>query len=771
MKKFQFITGLLLFFFIAGHVWANSTDIFSPGHVFLMDTTWHDSDIHEYDQNGNFVKSFKSTLAPGSYMSGAGHIRWGKDGHLYTYGEYNPGTGWVYRQQGVFEWGNDGSLIDYYERDVTDIDDAGRGFEVADNGKFYIVDTIKVDPVPPDTDPVTVNLLRQWDRDFSFSESFNIDTAHKPSEAIIRYGSRLYITGNHDVAIFDTTAPDQAGFFATATDNNHINVSPSGIIAVNQQWRPPEGTLAYVELYDTQGGLLGTAVMPDTGNVATQYCTKGMAFDNNNRLFVTVAEWERLPPPSPGTELSHNVAVFNPDFTFEKMFFPSNVTNKYANIAIAPSLLPPSTTMETVTVRGQSYSAVGYDYGELLADGQNFQNCVFDPDTGHLFVIDNNNTDQGFGIGETDQVIEIDPSNGRVLRTIDLPSDSLYSYCLTLGETGRLLFAERSSDIYEINQETGDWEEPYPAAFQRDGITYNPNTDTYYVTEGNFSSVTRDSAGAFVVQQSYDTKSSDCNTPRGIVYEPNTDSLLMIDDSTDRVYEFGLDGLLIAGGGTRTVEMPEDITQASGIAFDPLTGRIFITGNRSRAPDPVRAKLVVLTPKVPVVPGDLDGTGAVDRKDIITILGYIGQPVSECPECDIDGDGRISVLDARRLVVLCTLPRCGTIDCQGFEKPISDLDATIPFTPIRDDLFCQYYPGPRHSTNVSFDLYLNDELVKNVGWVAPDGTSGAISLPADKLNLGVTNIIELRDPICQPGVGSCVDGQIISWAGSLCIFP
>ena len=28
------------------------------------------------------------------------------------------------------------------------------------------------------------------------------------------------------------------------------------------------------------------------------------------------------------------------------------------------------------------------------------------------------------------------------------------------------------------------------------------------------------------------------------------------------------------------------------------------------------------------------------------------------PECDIDGDGTITVLDARKLVLLCTCPSC-----------------------------------------------------------------------------------------------------------------
>jgi hypothetical protein len=60
----------------------------------------------------------------------------------------------------------------------------------------------------------------------------------------------------------------------------------------------------------------------------------------------------------------------------------------------------------------------------------------------------------------------------------------------------------------------------------------------------------------------------------------------------------------------------------------------------------------------PVILGDLDGDGDVDRNDINIIIAHRNQPASACPECDIDGDGTITVLDARKLILMCTRPRC-----------------------------------------------------------------------------------------------------------------
>jgi len=56
--------------------------------------------------------------------------------------------------------------------------------------------------------------------------------------------------------------------------------------------------------------------------------------------------------------------------------------------------------------------------------------------------------------------------------------------------------------------------------------------------------------------------------------------------------------------------------------------------------------------------GDLNRDGKIDRADVRIIRRYLRKDLSQCPECDMDGDGRITVMDARKIVLRCTYPRC-----------------------------------------------------------------------------------------------------------------
>lgn len=59
------------------------------------------------------------------------------------------------------------------------------------------------------------------------------------------------------------------------------------------------------------------------------------------------------------------------------------------------------------------------------------------------------------------------------------------------------------------------------------------------------------------------------------------------------------------------------------------------------------------------VVGDLDNDGDVDKKDIDIILAAKGSAASSPNDPrDVDKDGKITILDARKLTTMCTRPNC-----------------------------------------------------------------------------------------------------------------
>ena len=66
---------------------------------------------------------------------------------------------------------------------------------------------------------------------------------------------------------------------------------------------------------------------------------------------------------------------------------------------------------------------------------------------------------------------------------------------------------------------------------------------------------------------------------------------------------------------------------------------------------------IAAAPFVPE-PGDLDGDGDIDLNDLALMRLRFGQVAGPGDLSDLNGDGRISILDYRKAITLCTRPRC-----------------------------------------------------------------------------------------------------------------
>ncbi len=58
------------------------------------------------------------------------------------------------------------------------------------------------------------------------------------------------------------------------------------------------------------------------------------------------------------------------------------------------------------------------------------------------------------------------------------------------------------------------------------------------------------------------------------------------------------------------------------------------------------------------IPADLDSDCDVDWHDVLIILRHCFRPASVCPDCDLNGDGWITLRDVKKCIFMCTRPWC-----------------------------------------------------------------------------------------------------------------
>ena len=105
--------------------------------------------------------------------------------------------------------------------------------------------------------------------------------------------------------------------------------------------------------------------------------------------------------------------------------------------------------------------------------------------------------------------------------------------------------------------------------------------------------------------------------------------------------------------------------------------------------------------------------------------------------------------------------------CSVFTEYAPALDAEVHVVAGQSHSSLTYSPGGDASTDVSFELHVNGTHVADIREVLPAESARVVPLPDNLITVG-ENIIELINPECTAGYGSCDDG-LVSWGGSACL--
>ena len=136
--------------------------------------------------------------------------------------------------------------------------------------------------------------------------------------------------------------------------------------------------------------------------------------------------------------------------------------------------------------------------------------------------------------------------------------------------------------------------------------------------------------------------------------------------------------ILIGGNGPALSLIPNVVGQTQTDAVSTLTTSGLVVGTISTQHSGVPAGLVIAqTPAAntsvaagtavqllvslgPSIRGDINGDGNVDQDDLNMVLAARNTVAAPGDPRDLDGDSKVTALDARILTTLCTRTRCAT---------------------------------------------------------------------------------------------------------------
>lgn len=110
--------------------------------------------------------------------------------------------------------------------------------------------------------------------------------------------------------------------------------------------------------------------------------------------------------------------------------------------------------------------------------------------------------------------------------------------------------------------------------------------------------------------------------------------------------------------------VPDTITPAELLLYQGLGDGRFVFAYEIDAQIFTHTGFAAAVDRLPVfprLPGDFDGTGGIDFRDLVYLLEPSRPAMGPEDPFDLNRDGIVNVADARRLVLMCTAPRCAFV--------------------------------------------------------------------------------------------------------------
>lgn len=275
----------------------------------------------------------------------------------------------------------------------------------------------------------------------------------------------------------------------------------------------------------------------------------------------------------------------------------------------------------------------------------------------------------------TDRLVVINTATNKITHTIDL-ANRPYPQAMAFSPDGSRLYVtstapDRPGQLIVVDMVAHAVTSVTPLDAGPHKIAVSPNGERVYV-----SSVDSDSLAVLDRDGVAVARIAVGDRPQGVAVAPDgrlayvgvfngafQGDLAVIDTRTNKIVNrIPFEGLNVpkelafTPDGTRLYVSFEADRSVALVA--PATGRVV---TRIPIGTPTLALALTAMPLPPRVLGDVVRDNAVDRRDVDLLRADLGKTVGEAVcgiACDLDADGSITVLDARRMATLCTTANC-----------------------------------------------------------------------------------------------------------------